>query len=210
MAVGKTSKGGARPTFYVGVAPVKVLAVNPTAKQIEELMGYAPKQEPTYVGEREIDNKKIKTARVSFIIETVGEPSIKAMPTFFLDNRVESGTQSGKLHVIDNYVRDCWVTPEDLEAKKVPVYSNGPARVDAATMHKVRVGEIALTKFFQTFLKVPQIDRWDSESRTFVHNDKVASKEDCILTLDNVKDYFAGNFDEIKDLLALQPDNSVS
>lgn len=187
-----------------------MLAVNPTAEKITELLGYTPKQEPTYIGEREVDGKKVKNARISFVVATDEAAcgyDVKTMMTFFIENRPEIGSKSGKIHVMDAYVRDAWGTQEQIDAKKI-VYSNGPARIDSETLRKLKVGEAALTKFFQVFLNVATIDRWDDEQKTMVPNTKV-SKEDCIMTLDCIADYMKGDFAELKDLIELQPDNAV-
>ena len=50
---------------YVGIGAVTVIGVNPTKAEIKELMGYEPKEEPTYVGTSEIDGKQVMASRLT-------------------------------------------------------------------------------------------------------------------------------------------------
>ena len=50
VAKGKVSSEGGDIKRYIGVAPVFVLAVNPTKSKLEEIYGTTIENDPVYVG----------------------------------------------------------------------------------------------------------------------------------------------------------------
>ena len=58
---------------YIGVAPVSILAVNPTKKELEKIYNTTLEKEPEYLGEQDIEGLKVKTVRIDFIVKTDAE-----------------------------------------------------------------------------------------------------------------------------------------
>lgn len=205
---GSESTEGAKITFYTGVAPCYVLAVNPTEEKASELLGYDATVAP-YTGEVEVDGKKIKTARIDFIVRTDKEKcgvekTFKL--TFFLQRMRKTGSQSGKVQVIDDYGRTAWATEEDIKNKAIPMYSNGPAAI-ANTYRPAYVGEEELTQFFINFLNIPNVMKWNKKEKKF--EGMIDNPSDAEARLDKIEEYFNGNFKELNTLLGYQPNNTV-
>lgn len=202
---------------YIGVGTVKVVAVCPTAEEIKAIYDRQEVgEEPSYLGEYE----GVKTARLDFIIQTLPEKNNGIESTnhlhFSLRDEYRFNMAKDKVQVIDKYGRTAWATvnrdiafnPNDSKQFKVlgiPVYANGPANLDKE-FRPMYVGEEALENFIRTLLNVPM-------TRKYVNGEWIEKTgkelEDCEAILDNIKDYFKGDFSEIKNVLAYQPNNSV-
>jgi hypothetical protein len=55
---------------YIGVAPVQIVAVNPSKKELEDIYNTTIEKEPEYLGSMERDGKNIPHIRIDFIIKT--------------------------------------------------------------------------------------------------------------------------------------------
>lgn len=210
VAKGSASTEAAEIKRYIGIAPCKVLCVNPTKNQIKELMGFEPKEEPVYTGVQEVDGKQINYARITFVIKTDEEAcgiSTTQMMTFFIRNQYRKGAQSGKYQVIDEFGRTAWATEEVIKANGKIFYKDGTMEANVTQNYRpVYVGEEELTNFIKAFINIPNV--MDYVNGTWVMKKGDALK-DCECRLDNIADYFKGNFKEIKDAIALQPNNKV-
>ena len=83
FAFGKAveSKKSTPARRYVGIAPVKVLAVNPTKTELEKIYNTTLDKEPKYLGSKEVDGKNVPFVRVDFIVATDESKSGIAMIT---------------------------------------------------------------------------------------------------------------------------------
>lgn len=209
FAKGKESIDNAAPKRYTGIAPVYVVAVNPTKAQIETIVGYTPNEEPVYVGETEVDGRKVANARISFYLKPDAEKvNMEVAPinmSLFIRNEYRYNGDKTKVQVIDKYGRTAWVTIEQAKAHEIPMYSNGPARIDAG-YRPAYVGEEDLVAFLKTYLGIPNVDVYNSNTGTWSTHE---NPEDCEAGLEKIADYFKGNFSELKDIIALQPNNKV-
>ena len=72
FAFGKAveSKETAPIKRYVGVAPVKIVAINPTKTELEKIYNTTLDKEPEYLGSNEKDGKSVPFVRVDFIVAT--------------------------------------------------------------------------------------------------------------------------------------------
>ena len=194
---------------YVGVAPVTVLAVNPNKAKLEELYGRTMDNEPEYITEVEADGKKYQSVRINFIVKTDAEKcngiDLTTGITFFIQKRDRQGSQSGKYQIIDKYGRTAWATKEEIQAKQIPSYTNGPANIDT-DYRPAYVGEEELTNFIKNYLNIPNVQAYVDGK--WVLNTKVDPK-DCEARLENIEDYFKGNFKELNDIISYQPNNKV-
>ena len=216
FAKGNESKEAVVFPKYVGVAPVYVLGVNPDKEEYEKILGSELQKEPEYLSTIEIDGKNVDNARISFVVKTDAEKvdaEVISNLTFFLQKRPRVGSQTGKYQVIDKYGDTAWaVRDEDFKFEdgkmkviRVPQYAHGPANIDI-DYRLAYVGEEELTAFLKNFLCIPSRMAWVNS--TWVPNNKVDIR-DCEARLENIDDYFKGNFKELRDIISLMPKNKV-
>ena len=207
---------------YVGVASFRVLGVNPTKEELEKFLGREQQNEPQYLTDKTDDKdggKPYKQLRVSFMIQADlqyedGKPikenavlkePLKTTVNFFIDSRYFYNNDKTKVQVIDKYGRTAWVTIEQCKNHQIPVYKNGPAKLDADYRPAYR-GEDRLTQFMLNYLNVTPIDTWNSNTGTWVTN---PHPEDCEGNLTYIKNYFKGDITELKEYCGLMPTNRV-
>ena len=189
---------------YWGIAPCFVKAVNPNKAEMEQLFNTTIENEPTYVGELDVDGEKIINARVTFVVQPDVEGVEPISISFFVRHQYRFNRDKTKIQVIDKYARTAWVTKEDLTTHNIPIYSNGkPANIDK-DYRPVFVGEENLTKFMIEYLGVPSLEYFrDGEWH------KNPNPEDCVARFDGIEKIFTGDVKEIKEIIALQPTNKV-
>lgn len=206
---GTTTSEGNEVKRYIGVAPVYVLTVNPTKTELEKLYNTQLENDPEYLGEIEVgeDHHKVKNVRIDFVIKTDASKcngiEFTTKVAFFVRNEPRVNRDGSKVQVIDKYGRTAWVTKEQYATKEIPVYSNGPANLDK-DYRACFYGEEELTNFIKTYLNIPNVMKYVNNKWVMVDN-----PEDCEARLENIENYFKGDFTELKDILLLQPTNKV-
>ena len=214
-----SSQGGSFKQ-YIGVGSFRVLGVNPTKEELSKFYGREVTADPVYITEKQDnDGKPYKQARISFMIQAdllyedckiiktnaaLSEP-LKTTINFYIDNRYFYNKDKTKVQVIDKYARTAWVTIEQAKNKQIPVYKNGPARLDADYKPALR-GEEELTNFIINYLNVTPIESYNRNSGQWVVN---SNPEDCEANLYKIQDYFKGDFSELKEYCKLIPTNRV-
>lgn len=192
---------------YIGVAPVYVLAVNPTKKEMESIYNTTIEDEPNYLGQAEDkEGNKVDNVRIDFIIKTdankVGEEVISKL-TFFLQKGYRYNGDKTKVQIIDKYGRTAWVTTEQAKNHEIPMYSNGPANIDKDYRPCV-IGEEALINVLKTYLGIQNVMKYVNGTWEMKEN-----PEDYEAKLEHIQDYFKGDFSELKSLVALMPENKI-
>lgn len=216
MAFGKGSNSSATSVVeykkYIGIASLNVKAINPTKVELEKIYGRTLDKEPEYIGEKVIEGVgTVKTLKIDFIVATDPLNPINSgieyttRLSFYLLNEPRYNRDRSKLQVIDKYGRTAWVTLDQFQKHEIPVYSNGPAQLDKS-YRGVYSGEEELTNFLKTYLMIPNVMTKDKETGELVIRDNA---EDSECRLDNISNYFSGNILEIKNAIALEPDNAV-
>ncbi len=205
MAFGKVAQSTEAVEIkrYVGVAPVKVLAVNPDKATLEKYFNTTLENEPTYTG----DNDGIKYARVDFLVQTDAEKCGVDMITrlsFYIRDEKRYNRDKTKIQVIDEYGRTAWVTADEFKEKRIPIYSNGSAANISNNYRACLNGEEYLTNFVRTYLNIPNVMRYVNNTWIMIEN---PSDAEC--RFDNIKDWFDGKFTDIKDINTLMPENKV-
>lgn len=182
---------------YIGVAPVQVLAVNPTKAELDKIYGRDMK-EPVYTRVANRDGVTVPMATVSFIVKPDAKTGIDAIlqVNFNLYEEFRTGKESGKIQVIDEYGRTAWVTQEQLKTKEIPMYANGPAKI-SKNYRPVIVGEEALLDFIKSWLGIPNIDVYNQNTGSWVVN---ANPKDCEAYFANPRAFFKGDFSEVKSI----------
>ena len=208
LAIGKTqeSKEAGEGGFkrYVGVGSTYVKGVQPTKAEIDEFFGYESQVEPEYV--KDTDNGK--EAHITFLVQTDPETcngiELKSRAMFTLRATPAYNKDQTKVQVIDGYGNHTWLNTEDAKAGKAILLPNGnPQKID--TKYRMAcVGECDLVDFLKKYLCIQ--DAFNYVNGTWVKKDNA---DECVFGLENIKDYFKGDFKEIKDAIALQPNNKV-
>ena len=190
---------------YIGVAPVKVLAVNPNKAELEAIYDTTLDRENEYTG---ATPEGVKTARIDFIIATApkaeGEIDMKTKASYFLRKEFMMNNDKTKVKVIDKYGRTAWVTKDQYATKEIPMYANGPANIDKDYRMMYR-GEEELTEFLRTYLGIPNVTKFvDGRPAGLIDDPSEAEAR-----LSDIDKYFDGNFSEIKEIVSYQPNNKV-
>lgn len=206
LTIGKTQESTATSTFkrYIGVGTSRILAVNPDKQTLDNLLGFESQNEPEYFGK----DDRGESARITFIVATDPEQcngiDIKNRLTFILRNHPVYNREHTKLQVIDKYGYSQWATIEDAKAGKQLLSASGnPLRIDTHYRAAYQ-GEPDLVDFLKIYLGVPSA--FSYVNGKWVLSDKA---EDAKFALDHIKDYFFGNVSEIKEAVALQPNNKI-
>jgi len=221
MAFGKVQKStnSGESTKYIGLGSFKVAGVNMNKTQLESFYGTTLEKDPAYLTEREVDDKKVSTARITFYIEAplvdedgkiikenVGlTESLKTNISFFLENRYNYNKDKTKVQIIDKYARTAWATVEQVKNKQVPVYSNGSANI-ATDYRPALVGEESLMQFLVAYLNIAPVMRFNDTTQQWTMTENPENSE-C--QLDNIKDLFKGNFKELEEVCKLLPENRM-
>jgi len=217
MAFSKGQKsaeeGGMALKRYIGVASVSILGVNPNKEKLGEFYSTTIDNEPNYLGELDVNGKKVKTARLDFIIKVAegkyknaaGEPiDLVNRVSFFVRNQYRFNKDETKIQVIDKYGRTAWVTIDEAKNHIVPTYSNGPARLDK-DYRPAYVGEPELTDFIKAYLNIPSVEKWSNRQIVGL----IDNPDDALARLEHIQDYVTGNFKEIQDIVTFQPENKL-
>lgn len=206
LSVGKTgeSKEAAEFKRYIGYGSTHVVAVNPKKAELDNLMGYDSQNDPEYIGS---DNNG-KWARVTFIVKTDPEANngieITSRLSFTLYNTPAYSKDNTKVQVIDNYGNSTWATVEDAKAGNKLMSSNGKELKIANKYRMACRGEADLVAFLKTYLCVD--DAFNYVNGTWTLKDNA---DDYKFALEHISDYFKGDFSEVKDAIALQPNNKI-
>ena len=204
FAAGKESTEGAEIKRYIGVGSAFILGVNLNKSELEKVYNRDFDKEPEYISE---DENGVKSVRLDFITRTDPEKNngidFITKYSLFLRNEYRYNRDKTKVQVKDKYGRFAWVGTEDAKNHVIPQYSNGPAHIDK-DYTPAYVGEEDLIKFLIAYLNIPNVMRYINNEWVMVDN-----PEECKAGLDKIKDYFKGDFSEIKSVLKLQPKNKI-
>ena len=209
---GQVSSEGGSIKRYIGVASVFVLAVNPLKEELEKLYGRTLENAPEYIGEAEVSNTKVPQIRLDFIVKADPDKYLDAANqplnfvskvSLFIRRAYRYNKDNTKVQVIDKYGRTAWVTKEQFEKKEIPVYSNGPANLDK-DYRPCFWGEEQLTNFIRAYLNIPNVMKYVNKQWVLI--DK---PEEAEVRLDEISNYFKGNYSELNEILTYQPQNKV-
>ena len=202
LVVGKTQESKESTGFkrYVGLAASHVLAFNPKKSELDALMGFESANEPEYL----VDTDNGKEVRLTFIVRTDPDSNngieITNRFVFTLRNKIAYSSDQSKIQVLDNYGNAVWIPAEDAKAGK----ALEPNMKAVGKYHIACDGEAALTDFLRTYLGVPYVLTYTNGA--WGVNDRAKDGE---FILEHLKDYFKGDFSEIKEALAMQPNNKI-
>lgn len=130
-----TEKTVREKTLYTGLADCKVLAINPTLKELNDLE-IGLQQEPQYIG----DDGRV---RLDFWVETQNEEAIKTKLSLWIEPE-HKVSQTGKPQWINKYGKTAWANT--IEETNDYFLRDG--------VRHAFTGEEDLHKFLQAFLNV--------------------------------------------------------
>lgn len=206
LTIGKTSQSteSQQVKRYIGLGSSYIKAVNPDKKTLDAIMGFESQNEPEYV--KEDENGKM--AYITFITATDPEQcngiDFKSRMTFILRNTPAYNRDKTKVQVIDIYGNSAWANVEDAKEGKKLLSSNGKELRIASKYRMACVGEADLVAFLKDYLCIDSVFNYVNGSWLLKDN-----ANDYLFGLEHVKDYFNGNFSELKDALKLQPNNKI-
>lgn len=206
LMVGDTqeSKEAAEIKRYVGIGTSKVIAINPTKAELEKIFGRDIQNDPDYTVERD-DQKGFC---VDILVQTVADQcsgvDIITHARFNLFPSLAYNRDQTKVRVVDNYGNSAWATVENAKMGKVILSSKGePMKID--TKYRMAFsGEVELLDFLRKFLY--NQDTFEMPNGTWK---KMADADDRIIGFEKPKDLLGGNVKEVKELIALQPNNKI-
>lgn len=205
LTIGKTKESSETQEFkrYIGIASSYVLAVNPKKEKLDELTGFDNK-EPEYIKDGD-DGKEV---HIHFIVKTDPEASngieLVTRLMFVLKGVPAYNRDKTKAQVIDNFGNTTWVPIEDAKAGKKLLNPDGTPKKIGDTYRIAAQGEADLVAFLKKYLCVGDAFKYENG----VWSEK-ENADEFVFGLEHIKDYFKGDFSELREALALQPNNKV-
>ena len=202
----QTSKEAGEGGFkrFVGVGSTFVRGVQPTKKEIDEFFGFESQAEPEYV--KDTDNGK--EVHITFLLQVDSsvhkDVDLKARAMFTLRQAPAYNRDQTKVQVIDAYGNTTWANTEDAKAGKKILTDEGKEKLLDSKYRMACVGEADLVHFLKTYLRVPS--SFEYKNGAWV---KKSNANDGLFGLEHIKDYFNGDFSELKEALKMQPNNKV-
>lgn len=209
FAAGHESTEGNIVKRYIGVAPVFVLAVNPNKAELERLYDTELDNAPEYIGESEIGQEgnkyKVPQVRLDFIVQTDSEKcgiDMKSKVSFFLKKEVRYNKDKTKIQVINKYGETTWLPVENVKNGTVP---ENLSWFEAADFRPAYIGEEELTGFIKAYLNIPNKSYRKKNGEVV----ELKDKSEAEARLDQIENYFKGDFSELRNVISLQPKNKV-
>lgn len=217
LTIGKVQETKDEPVFnkYIGIGSFYVKAFNPTKEQLSELYGRDITNDQVYLSTIDDNNgNKVEVAHVTFICKS--DPNWpKEAPCgieeyftarFTIQNRIKTNRDNTKCQVIDKFGRTAWTTQEELKEHSTLLTKNDGSKYQSQIDKDYRpayVGEEALVQFLINYINIENPMKY--VNNTWIKND--GNPEDYMCYLDNIPNYFKGDFSELKDVITLAPNN---
>jgi len=191
---------------YIGVASIKILAVNPNNETLRKYGWQIPQtsDEPSYVLQKQTE-KGVKTlSRVRFLVQIQDLPDKPVIGLdFWVRPEIWIDKTGKKCKIIDSFGRTAWATKEEVRFKTIPQYANGPASINS-DYKGCHPGEEELIAFIRKFLNITPLQIFDKNKNAYVSTDKPGHS-----TFDHWADICNGNVTEIIEMINHEPDNLV-
>lgn len=162
-------KGSGRteaPRKYIGVTPVKVIAINPTREELEAIYGKALEKEPQYIFDKDGKRNVLINIWLKSTNEVDGRPIIfNQLKIWISDSIVLFKTREGqeKCRVIDDYGECCTLSSAEFQAGMVP-----PTSRVVGNFRPTKRGEETLVSFIKAWMDVQNSTEWNKADRKWV------------------------------------------
>lgn len=195
---------------YRGIAPVYVLAVNPNKAELEKIYDTELEKEPEYIGTTKIGPEgsqvDVPQVRVDFIVKTdpakTGGIDIKTKISFFVAKEYRYNKDKSKVQVINKYGETTWLPIDDAKAGRIP---ENLSWFEPADFRPAFIGEEELIGFVKAYLNIPNKSYRKKNGEVV----ELPDKSEAEARLDNIVNYFKGDFSELRNVISLQPNNKV-
>lgn len=184
--------------LYTGVLPVKVIAINPTKKELDKIYGRElPGEEPVYFT-KDQDGVSHRL-RIDFIIRTIAEQcngiDLISRVSFTLRDAIQIKADKTKFKASNKYNQVTWLTKEEFKEGRIPENVK-PYFFLLEEVRPMFVGEENLMKFIAAAVNIPNV------VANFSSGELIADKSEAECRLDSMKEMVTtGNISELKKLL---------
>jgi hypothetical protein len=145
---------GAEIKLYTGVENFKVVALNPSKEEMEEMYGREINFTPDYIGEVEVEDtdgkRKVKQIRLDFFLANEDESITTKLQFYVSDTHHRSTT--GKFKCINSFGADIWLEKDAVDEQILP---DNLQWYNADGVKIARRGEVELISFLVNFLNLP-------------------------------------------------------
>lgn len=169
---------------FTGIGEVYVVAVNPTAKEISELIGAEVSDEPSYITERADGSK---STRIDFWVKPLGYETYKKL-TFWLNHDI-TPSQSGNYEWINDNLKQTWAPSKEAVLEKLE--GDMGKWFKSKGLRKAYRGELDLYNFLSTLFNL------DTES------------ENGIEQFENIEAIVKGDVSELKQIINNAKENTI-
>lgn len=191
---------------YIGVGSINVVAVNPSNDKLRSLGWNVPEnaEEPKYIYEKLKDGKPTTSTKIRLMVQIQDLEDKPVIPIdFWIGQEVSQNATGNKAKIIDDFGRTAWATAEDIKAKRIPEYSNGPASISSNYRYCHR-GEEELVRFVFKYMNVTPLQQFDRATNSYVNTKKPGK-----FAFDSWKKLCMGDVSELKEIFSLKPNNCV-
>lgn len=160
--------------LWTGAENFKVVAVNPTKEELEEMYGREINFTPEYIGETKVSDgdgeRDAEQIRLDFYLAN-DDNSITTKIQFYVAN-THHKSQTGKYKVINSFGKDTWLTQEVIQSKNIP---DNMSWYNADGLKVAKRGEVELISFLVNLLNLPfNLDKVDDVSECYA---KISKEE---------------------------------
>jgi hypothetical protein len=145
---------GAEIKLYTGVENFKVVALNPSKEEMEEMYGREINFTPEYTGEVEVEDsdgkRTVKQIRLDFFLANEDSSITTKLQFYVSDTHHKSST--GKLKCINSFGADIWLEKDAVDNQNLP---DNLQWYNADGVKIARRGEIELISFLVNLLNLP-------------------------------------------------------
>ena len=168
---------------FIGYTPATVVAINPTATEIEKLGFNKPAEEPVYTSEDETTHTPQARIEFWFKIKVNGEDKY-IRKNIFIKKQSAKTKDTLRTQIIDKYGNTCWLTKEQFDNKQQPDYG----RLVGTEWRVAYQGEEALTDIIRNWLNIPVSFQWDKTQSKYVNKEN-AELENAELRIETIADF---------------------
>jgi hypothetical protein len=154
FGAGQEVSEGSIKKLHTGAENFKVVGVNPTKSELEEIYGREINFDPEYIGVTTVTDgdgeREVPQIRLDFFLSNEDE-SLKTKIQFYIGD-THHKSQTGKYKAINSFGKDTWLTEEAIKSGNMPPnmqwYNNDGVKV-------AKRGEVELISFLVNLLNLP-------------------------------------------------------
>ncbi len=140
--------------LFTGVENFRVVALNPTKAELEEMYGRELNFTPEYLGETEVedgaDMRTVPQVRLDFYLANE-DNSITTKLQYYISNTFHK-SQTGKFKSVNIYGRDAWLTEDALKSGILP---DNMSWYNSEGVKVAKRGEVETLSFLINLLNLP-------------------------------------------------------